>query len=47
MGDECSTYGGMKNTYKILVGKPEGKRKLRRLRRIREDNIKIDLRDQG
>jgi hypothetical protein len=34
----------MINAYKILVGKPEGKRPLRRLRRVWEDNIKIDLR---
>jgi hypothetical protein len=33
----------MKNKYKILVGKPEGKRSLGRHRRIWEDNIKIHL----
>jgi hypothetical protein len=25
MGEACSTLGKMRNTYKILVGKPEGK----------------------
>jgi hypothetical protein len=30
--------------YRILVGKPEGKRQLGSLRRRRMDNIKIDLR---
>jgi hypothetical protein len=29
--------------YKILVGKPEGKKPFRRPRRRREDNIKMDL----
>jgi hypothetical protein len=29
--------------YKVLVGKPEGKRPLGRSRRRLEDNIKIDL----
>jgi hypothetical protein len=33
--------------YKILVGKPEGKRPLRRPKLRRVDNIKIDLRDIG
>jgi hypothetical protein len=37
----------MKNTYKILVGKPEGKRPLGRPRRRWVDNIKMDLRDIG
>jgi hypothetical protein len=32
------------NTYRILVGKPEGKRRLRRPRRRWVDNIKINLR---
>jgi hypothetical protein len=31
----------------VLVGKPEGKRPLRRLRRILEDNINIDLQEVG
>jgi hypothetical protein len=33
----------MRNAYRILVGKPEGKRSLRRPRRRSVDNIKIDL----
>jgi hypothetical protein len=32
---------------RILVGKPGGKRPLGRLRRRREDNIKMDLREIG
>jgi hypothetical protein len=34
-----------KNVYKTLVGKPEGKRPLRRPRRRWEDNINMNLRD--
>jgi hypothetical protein len=37
--------GEMRNAYKILVGKPEGKTPLRRLRRKWEDNIRIDVRE--
>jgi hypothetical protein len=34
-----------KNSYRILVGKPERKRPLGRQRRRTVDNIKIDLRE--
>jgi hypothetical protein len=37
--------GEKRNTYKILVGKPEGKSPLRRSRRRCVVNIKIDLRE--
>jgi hypothetical protein len=33
--------GDKRNSYRILVGKPEGKRPLRRPKRRSEDNIKI------
>ena len=33
-----------RNAYRVLVGKPEGKRTLGRPRRRWEDNIKMDLR---
>jgi hypothetical protein len=33
--------------YRVLVGKPEGKRSLGRLRRSWEDNIKMDLQEVG
>jgi hypothetical protein len=36
-----------RNAYRILVGKPEGKRPLGRPRHRSEDNIKIDLREIG
>jgi hypothetical protein len=32
-----------RNAYRLLVGKPEGKRPLGRLRRRSVDNIKMDL----
>jgi hypothetical protein len=35
----------MKNLYKILVRKPEGKRLTGRPRRRWEDNIKMDLKE--
>jgi len=28
MGGACSMYGGKRNAYRVLVGKPEGKRPL-------------------
>jgi hypothetical protein len=43
MGKECSTHGERRNVYRILVGKPEAKRLLGRLRRRWVDNIKIHL----
>jgi hypothetical protein len=36
-----------KNAYRMLMGKPEGKRPPRRSRRRCVDNIKIDLREIG
>ena len=43
MGGACSTYGGEKSVYRVLVGKPEGKRPRHRW----EDNIKMDLQEGG
>jgi hypothetical protein len=39
--------GEKKNSYRVLMGKPEGKRPLGRPRRGWEDNIKMDLREIG
>jgi hypothetical protein len=39
--------GELRNAYRILVGKPEGKRPLGRPRRRWEDNIRMDLRMIG
>jgi hypothetical protein len=47
MGKACSTHGAERNAYRILVGKPEGRRPLGRPRRRWVDNIKIDLRETG
>jgi hypothetical protein len=39
--------GEGRNVYRVLVGKPEGKRLLERPRRRWEDGIKMDLREIG
>ena len=39
--------GKRRGEYRILVGKPEGKRSLGRPRRRWEDNIKMDLQEVG
>jgi hypothetical protein len=39
--------GEERNAYRILVGKPEGKRPLGRPRRRWVDNIRMDLREIG
>ncbi|KAJ4434159.1 hypothetical protein ANN_16479 [Periplaneta americana] len=39
--------GESRNVYRVLVGRPEGKRPLGRPRRRWEDNIKMDLREVG
>jgi hypothetical protein len=39
--------GEKQNAYRILVGKPEGKRPLGRSGRRLMDNIKMDLREIG
>ncbi|KAJ4443678.1 hypothetical protein ANN_05353 [Periplaneta americana] len=38
---------GSRNAYRVLVGRPEGKRPLGRPRRRWEDSIKMDLREVG
>jgi len=37
--------GEGRDVHKVLVGKPEGKRPMRKPRRRREDNIKMDLQE--
>jgi hypothetical protein len=44
MGRTYSTHGENGSVYRILVGKPEGKRELRTPRRRRMDNIKSGFR---
>ena len=45
MDGACGAYGG--GVYRVLVGKPEGKRPLGRPRRRWKDNIKTDLQEVG
>jgi hypothetical protein len=40
-------HGGGERCYRILVGRPEGKRSLARPRGRWEGNIKLDLRELG
>jgi hypothetical protein len=47
MGRTYSRNWEKRTAYRILVGKPKGKRPLVRPRRRWVDNIKIDLRDVG
>jgi hypothetical protein len=39
--------GEERNVYRVLMGKPEGKRSLGRSRRRWEDGIRMDLREIG
>jgi hypothetical protein len=43
VGGTCSANREKRNMYRLLVGKPEGKRPLGRPRRRWIDNIKLDL----
>jgi hypothetical protein len=47
MGGACDTWEDKRAAYRVLVGRPEGKRKLRRHRHRCEDDIKIDLQEVG
>jgi hypothetical protein len=39
--------GESRSVYRVLVGKPEGRRQLRRPNHTWENNIKMDLREVG
>jgi hypothetical protein len=39
--------GEERNVYRLLMGKPEGKRPLERPRRRWEDGVRLDLREIG
>ena len=45
MGDHVARMRERRGVYRILVGKPEGKRPLGRPRRRWEDNIKMHLQE--
>ena len=47
MGKSCSQNGRRWSAFKILTGKPTGKRPLRRTSRRWEDNIRMDLEEIG
>jgi hypothetical protein len=47
MGGPCSTNGEKRYAYRLLVGKPEGKRSLGRPRCRWVENIKRDLGEVG
>jgi hypothetical protein len=45
MDRACDAYGEDRSVHRVLVGKPEGRRPLGRLRRRWEHNIKMDLQE--
>jgi hypothetical protein len=45
--EDVARMGEGRGVYRVLVGRPEGKRPPRRPRRRWEDNIKMDLREMG
>ena len=47
MGGACSANGWKRGVYRVLVGKPAGKRPLGKPRRRREDNNKMHLQEVG
>jgi hypothetical protein len=47
VGGACCENEGKRNVYRLLVGKPEGKRPLERPRYRRIDNIKMNLLEIG
>ena len=47
MGGDVARMGEGRGAYRVLVGKPEGKRPLGRPRRRWEDNIKMNPQEVG
>jgi hypothetical protein len=47
MGGALARRGEKRGAYRILLGRPEGRRPLGRPRRRWEDNIKMDLQEVG
>jgi hypothetical protein len=47
MSRACNVDGEERGVYRVLVGKPEGKRPLVRPRHRWEDNIRMDLQEVG
>jgi len=47
MGRPCGRNGGKKNAYAVLLGKPEGKGPVEKLKGRWEDNIKMYVKEVG
>jgi len=47
VGGACSTVRERRDVYRVLMGKPEGKRPLGRSSRKWEDKSKMDLKEVG
>ena len=47
MGRACGAYGRGDGVYRVLVGKPEGKRPMGRPRRRWVNNVRTDLQEVG
>jgi len=47
VGGTCGTRGEGRGVYRVLVGRPEGKRPLGRPNRRWDSNIKLNLRETG
>ena len=45
--EHVARMGERRGIYRVLVGKPEGKKPLRRIRRRWEDNIKTNIQEMG
>ena len=45
--EQVACMGERRGAYRVLVGKPEGKKKLARPKHRWEDNIKMDLQEHG
>jgi hypothetical protein len=45
MGGPCSADREERGVYRVLVGKPEGKRSMGRPRRRWKDNIRMDIQE--
>jgi len=47
MGWACGAYGRGEGVYRVLMGKPEGRRPMGRPRRRFVDNMRMDLQEVG
>jgi len=47
MGGACGTHGGRRGAYRVLLGRPDGKKPLGNCAQKCEDNIKINIEEVG